>query len=492
MKKILFNRNRLFLLLIVLLAAALRLFKLGSQVIWVDEAWTIVNAKLPIPVLVKMVASVDFHPPLYYIFLHYWIKIFGSGPLAARLPSLLFDLGGLLAVYRLGTSLGKPGEEKKTGLTAALLYAVSAFLIMAAQEARMYPMLNFFLLSSLWYFYRALTQNRFKDWACFTLFLTAAAYTHYITFHILTAFILGYFLLLAFRQVKTRSFPAFSASIFSLFILYLPWAGIFADRFFNRRQIDPNWPIGELVLNALHSLEMGTVSHYGNCFQDWFWILILLICPLAGIISLLKEPVKLVPALLFLVYPLGISVLLPLLTGKQTFNPAHLITSAGILFLFWGLGSAALLRIPVLRILPYPLLFVFLCFNGVTLCNWDFNSYFQRENWEPIVRTIEKMEKPGDVVLVQTGHRVFPFRYNFKGRTPVIPADNLEKLPSDALFEKKRVWLVENCSDVTDPEFSLRNFLIQNGKPVFYFREDNFASTGMIEIRLYKIPELSQ
>jgi len=489
-EKILKHRYQICLALVVTAAAALRLFRLPHQVVWVDEAWTIINVgSMPLRELIKMIGVVDYHPPLYYIFLHYWIKLFGSGPLAARFPSLLFDLGSLLLVYRLGTLWGEPEEAEKTGLTAAVLYGSSALLISCAQEARMYPMLNFFLLSSLLFYYRALTENRFRDWAGYTLFAVLAIYTHYFAFHILIAFWLSYFILLIFRKISSRTFPFFCFSLFSLFILYLPWAGVFADRFFSRWRIRADTPLGLLLQNSLGVMERGqTLSVYNN-LSELIWEGLLLLCPLAGLIFLGRRPVKLILSLLYLVFPLGVSVLLPHLTGKQTYNPVHLMVLLGVLFLLWGVGFRVLLKIPVLRILPYPLLFIYLCFNGLSLYNWDFNSFFQRENWPPVVTKIAAMEKPGDIVLVQTAHRGFPFRYNFKGKSRVIPTDNFSTLPSNALLGQKRVWLVENCSDVTDPQGTLREFMNQIGRQTLYYREDNYIGTGIIEIRLFELTE---
>ena len=68
-----------FLILIILLAAGLRLINLGQEPYWGDEILSldVVNHyQNDIPAMINYLAAVEVHPPLYYLMLFYWTKIF--------------------------------------------------------------------------------------------------------------------------------------------------------------------------------------------------------------------------------------------------------------------------------------------------------------------------------------------------------------------------------------------------------------------------------
>jgi 4-amino-4-deoxy-L-arabinose transferase-like glycosyltransferase len=126
-------RASVALALILVTGAALRLRGLDAESVWLDEAFSIGIAR----------AGLDEHPPLYYILLHAWTLVAGGSAWSARLLSVLFSLGILVAAHVVGTRLA----GRATGLVTAALLAVSVFHIEFAQEARMYTQLT--LLATL-------------------------------------------------------------------------------------------------------------------------------------------------------------------------------------------------------------------------------------------------------------------------------------------------------------------------------------------------------
>src|SRR5436305_4632698 len=62
-----------------------------SSDLWLDEALTVNIAKLPVGDLLRQLKH-DGHPPLYYLLLHVWMKVFGSGDNAVRSLSTVFSL----------------------------------------------------------------------------------------------------------------------------------------------------------------------------------------------------------------------------------------------------------------------------------------------------------------------------------------------------------------------------------------------------------------
>jgi len=114
---------------ILLIAAALYLFQIGTESIWLDEAFSIRDAQ---NLALKGNNAVR---PLYYLVLHVWM-IFGMSEAWLRSLSVLFGLSSIFAAYLIGCRVA----NKATGLLAALLMALSPLLINHAQEVRMYTL----------------------------------------------------------------------------------------------------------------------------------------------------------------------------------------------------------------------------------------------------------------------------------------------------------------------------------------------------------------
>src|SRR3989344_8113170 len=110
------------LTVIILLGLLLRLYDLNKESIWVDEAYSLHYALLPSPNEV-MAGTVETEgaPPGYYLFLHYWINIFGSSEFSVRFPSLLAGALSIAIIFKIGEGL----YERRTGLIAALLLSTS-------------------------------------------------------------------------------------------------------------------------------------------------------------------------------------------------------------------------------------------------------------------------------------------------------------------------------------------------------------------------------
>lgn len=114
--------------LVLLAALALRLYRIGYQSIWGDEAYSIWRSALPLAEIPWQVAKTGNLAPLYYFLLHFWQE------LAVRFFSLLFGVLALSMAYKLMERL----HSREAGLLAALLGAASPFWGCYSQEAKMY------------------------------------------------------------------------------------------------------------------------------------------------------------------------------------------------------------------------------------------------------------------------------------------------------------------------------------------------------------------
>lgn len=144
------HRTRLLLLAGLLLAFGLRLFRLGAESLWYDEAVSVYLASQPIADLVAHTAR-DIHPPGYYLLLHLWQGL-ATPTLAHGLeflyswPSLWF---GMITVALAGAPAHRENSPLAAGI-AVLLTAINPFQLMYAQEVRMYTMATTWTMLTWW------------------------------------------------------------------------------------------------------------------------------------------------------------------------------------------------------------------------------------------------------------------------------------------------------------------------------------------------------
>jgi mannosyltransferase len=148
-------RNKLSLGLILALALGLRLINLGSQPFTPDEILSldITNQYHSIRDLLGYLGTVEFHPPLYYILLHYWIPLFGQTIFSLKMLSVIFGLASVVLVYVLSKKLFR---SEKIALIAALISTILPLFLEMDQTARPYSVFNFFALVcmlTLWNYY---------------------------------------------------------------------------------------------------------------------------------------------------------------------------------------------------------------------------------------------------------------------------------------------------------------------------------------------------
>src|SRR5438034_774575 len=153
--------------ILVALGAALRLYRLESQPIWLDEATSLHFAHQSLRSLWNWRAVADpGNPPLYYSLLHWWLR-FGDREGTLRLPSALLGITTIPFVYALGRTV----RDHMLGVVTALLFVVSPFQVWYAQEARGYAMLTLgatvALLGVAWLLRHPERSGRFREagWA---------------------------------------------------------------------------------------------------------------------------------------------------------------------------------------------------------------------------------------------------------------------------------------------------------------------------------------
>ncbi len=163
-------------IIILLMATAVRIYYIQTQSIWFDEGWSAYSAIQP-----SLQAAVDSdktNPPLYYVIVNLAARGLGDSEFALRWVSLAFGLLAIAVAYQLGKQL----FNSRAGLMAALLSAFSPLLWWAAQEARMYTLLALLLLLCALAWHKLIpngsSTRRWRWWLVLWLSELALLYAH--------------------------------------------------------------------------------------------------------------------------------------------------------------------------------------------------------------------------------------------------------------------------------------------------------------------------
>ncbi len=160
---------------VVLAALFLNVYRIDWQSLWSNEAFSVTAASQSMAGMRDILIGDVIHPPLHSFLLHIWMRLIGTGSLQARLLSALFGTLSVGMIFLLGTRL----FDRKTGLLASALLAVSQIIIVHNQEARPYAQILLLVIVSAYLLVRALQERSVPLWWAFVLATAAMLYTHY-------------------------------------------------------------------------------------------------------------------------------------------------------------------------------------------------------------------------------------------------------------------------------------------------------------------------
>lgn len=235
------------LALLVGLSVLLRTRALDAS-LWIDEGISVGIASHPVADIPGLLRQ-DGSPPLYYLLLHAWIALAGTGEAALRVPSLLFALATIPAALWAGRSL----FGARAGWLCAALAAVMPFLTAYAQEVRMYALVALLSVVATTAFLHAFAFRRRNYLPLFAAALGLLLYTHYWAFF----FALGLLaalaaLVLDAARTERRGLLVDGVLGFGVpLVAFLPWLPTFAFQLENTGAPWSNPPPVSALLGAL-------------------------------------------------------------------------------------------------------------------------------------------------------------------------------------------------------------------------------------------------
>jgi mannosyltransferase len=446
----------LALILVLLLAFALRLYHLDFQSLEGDEGISLQRSSQPFEQMIERM-PVE-HVPGYFVLLFGWLRVAGESDFALRYLSVLPSVAAVALIYRWAASMGRP----LIGMIAALLLATNSFQIWYAQQARMYSWLLMSSLFSFWALWRMVDgKARDKRWTVDAIYILSTAttvYLHYFGFLIPVAQTI-FMAIWSLVEGSWRTTRRWLIDGVIIFLLFLPWLGK-AITFLGfqgwREPLDP-WQVPWLMHSA-YSVGFPMPQPW----QTWLpWLYLGL--AVLGLVVWWRQHRSAWMLLVVATFVPALLIFIAVLRNPDFHERYSMFLAAPWLLLIAG-GIGALLpssqrdrqRIPVglgASLLSL-LVIVLVAANGLALNRLYFDTSLHKADYRGAAYRIHSNEKPGDAVLVDGPNPDLVFNHyyqdEYRGLAPVYDlrplADQEYDEISEALLEytqgAERVWEV--------------------------------------------------
>jgi uncharacterized membrane protein len=242
---------------------------------WLDETITANVAKMPVTEIIKNFSIKDFHPPLHYLFLNFWVKIFGNSVIAMRLTSVIFSLITIWLIYKIGKEI----KNEKTGLWAAIILGVNPLFVYFSQELRMYMMAVMWLNGAIYFFVKINKKPNWKNILGFNILIFLSFLTFYGSIFLIAAMILYWLVTKKFKLFFTNSIGIILAIlvISPLLLIQLKNSGNMLTQVTNWRLVLGTVNLKNLLMIPL-KFSVGKISWYPKIFYygvSGIWTLII-------------------------------------------------------------------------------------------------------------------------------------------------------------------------------------------------------------------------
>jgi mannosyltransferase len=419
-------------------AATVRLIGLFSHATMPDEAFTFFIAAHPLPQIVQLLKTGDFHPPLIYVVGHALFALTNKGYLF-RLLSAFAGVVGVAATYVVARRvLGS------WALLVAFLVAFNPSLVFYDGFFRMYALLwSSCMLSWALLLWAADAPKRFARWAAYAACLTVLLYTQYLAFFTLAAQI-GYAVL------SRRAKPGFWAAVLASLALFSPWVPVLLVQY----------PLGGTAYNALH-------GHWADMLQAPAVLLIdglpsvielsLIVMALlwagiaAGAILAVAQRRWLIVALMT---PALLQVCYSLLSGKLLLGQRYLLQAIPVLVILLVLVIQAVASSRA-RFAALGAATALMSLTVAGTVDKRFVGSYMPVDWTVYRSFLESRMRPGDAIIFDSSmvYYVLVGSQVARDRPLFLVTDPDDAAAYGAQAAKfPRVWLVDYQSQLPDPK----------------------------------------
>lgn len=466
---------------LAILYVAVRFWGLTASCLWFDEIFGVHAAQHSWNTILSFVAQDLIHPPLFYILLKLWITVGGESVYWLRMFPVIFACLSIVPFMFLC-------KELRIGRTATaiafFLVAINGSLIKYAQEVRMYSLLQFLSLVSIWLFVRYFRKG--KNLVPLIIVNILLVHSHYFGWFVVSAEVLA---IIAFQRIKVR---AILLMLVVTAVSFIPWA-VAVWRFASAgADVGQNigWmqkpgivEISQFVFNLVEPFYYAASSiDPVSVFRITLPILAILV---AAVVLFLvdwkkyteedRETTKLL--LLCVSAPLIIAFIASWAMPNSIWGTRHLIIVFAPFSILAGVAIAKI-SFPFLRVAAMTLIVLF---GGYAF----FNSA-QREAvtyswcaWEPLAVEAKSLSAANIYAFEDlTAYHLWFGELSNQTNAKVFRVENIDGLVEDKAYflprgfdevkrvdfvsiDEPRLWIAFRAKNLTEKEPPLRNFLVK-------------------------------
>lgn len=494
------SRGSRFVLVVVvfcLVAFGTRTWRLEGQSVGPDEGLSLQQAWGYAPRMLSPGASMPApsaaspQPPLYYLLLTAFTRQAGGSDFALRFLSVAWALLLVPLLYATGVRFW----NRRTGLLAALLGALSPFYLGYAQEARPYTMLAALGLFTIYAMDRGLAERRTVWLVAAFLGAASAVCTHYLG--LLLWPVLGAQALSAGSVRRPWRVGIFVALVIAA-LAGLVAVGYAAPGLESSAQAAPGHLVVVVRLRGIvRSLTVGLAPGRG---PSWPVELVCLALFLLG---------ALWPALRRRQVLLGAYFSLPFLTlcAAALIKPVYADSGYAMLAspaFYLGLGRG--LERSSRRLWPVTIVAGAVALAGMgaaTRQHLAAPPSQARPDYRAAAQAVQLYERPGDVIVLNASENVAAFVHYYRGRLPAInlPPTALRghqnRLASDQAVASvasrfDRIWLVRRPPTLLEPPGYVEAWLRQEAFLADSTTHGSQGSQALLELYLTRSPLLKE
>ncbi|MEQ8537293.1 MAG: glycosyltransferase family 39 protein [Coleofasciculus sp. D1-CHI-01] len=439
--------------LILLLTTALYLYQLGTESLWIDELYSVHDAK-PIELNHSLILKIATIRPLYYILLKIWM-LFGTNDAWLRGLAVIFGLGSVFLIYLLGRRVA--GEA--TGLISALLLALSPLFINFAQMVRMYSLGTCLAIGGSLALAHALEKPTASAMGCW-------ASTRILMF--LTTPLNGTLLLpdvllfgLKFRKQR-RVLLAFSKWLLLVIVFCLPSAFSLVS---GTTSAVGGWlsepqqaGLVEIIrkLNHFTAFPFPSTSKLMSLFYKTYTLM------LAGLLAIALFKKHRSARLLWVAAWAFLPSAMLYLVSQRLWVDRYILFVAPYVLILLAAGFLRVWRLQRILAIGVVIVYAIAVSGGLV----RYYTVQDRQDWQGIMQTISINEKPGDIIVLSGGSASekapLALRHYYQGAAPIkrqpelcpttkIKPSTVENALRSLSPFPSRLWLV--CGDFDQKAF---------------------------------------
>lgn len=371
-----------------------------TQPLWRDEAFSVLYAAQS---FASIITKSTFDPPLYYLVLHVWMKIFGQSELAVRSFSFVgFSLATVVAIY-LAEHLFK---KHWLSWFIPLLFFINPMLLYYAFETRAYGWYMFFAMLAIYGYIKG-------NWKLFGIASVLGFYTHLYMILVPFTCTLHYLVTHPKTLVAPREWmrDAYLKTVAIIALFVVPWLLRVASV---TSRLNESWyyPVDlHLITSVLGNIYIG---YEGTPWYGWIWTarMSLVLCILFGVALIPKKTRQLVLFFISMVV-IPLVVIIGVSFVKPIFVIRYLIPVTMMEVFLLGYAIQAFRSDAVKILLAIGLLGFSSWFNI-----WFPNKHLKTDYRTPM-REINVLAGPQDVIYADNPLHLFETMYYAKDRNKV-------------------------------------------------------------------------